>query len=212
MNELELVEKGLNEDEAKVLAKWIEDGKPGVSKHKAERLGEIYCLGYTCREIARWFPEFPYEIVLWSRVYYKWDALRDQYRSQVQKEILQSAVTSRLEAVRFLSDVIAASHLKWRKEILSYLADPDKFEKPPKILPDNIYNYSQIVNQLKELIEPPAGKKGGAEDLTTTPLVSVSINNTESKKADIVVQNASPEDIKNALYEDLNGKKDSQRN
>lgn len=206
MYEIEdLTQKGLTEDEAKVLAQWVEDGKPGVSKYKAERLGEIYCLGYSCKEISRWFPEFPYEIILWSRVYYKWDQLRDQYRNQVQQEIVRAALSTRLEAVRFLSDIITASHVKWRKEILSYLADPDKFEKPPKILPDNIYNYSQIVNQLKELTDPPAGKKG--EDLTTTPLVSVSINNSESKKADIVVQNATPEDIKKALYEDLNGKK-----
>lgn len=204
MNEIELVQKGLTEDEAKALSKWIEDGKPGVSKHKAERLGEIYCLGYSCREITRWFPEFPYEIILWSRVYYKWDELRDQYRNQVQKEVLQAALNTRIDAIRFLSDIISASHLKWRKEILAYLADPEKHEKPPKILPDNIYNYSQIVNQLKELMEPPAGKKG--EELSTSPLVSVTVN-SESKKPDIVVQNASPEDIKKALYEDLNGVK-----
>lgn len=204
MNEVQLVEKGLTEDEAKILSKWIEDGKPGVSKYKAERLGEIYCLGYSCREITRWFPEFPLEIVLWSRVYYKWDELRDQYRSQVQKEIIQSALSTRLDAIRFLSEVISASHTKWRKEILSYLADPDKQEKPPKILPDNIYNYSQIVNQLKELLEPAQGKKG--EEISSSPLVSVTVN-SETKKPDIVVQNTSPEDIKRALYEDLNGVK-----
>jgi hypothetical protein len=204
MNEVQLVEKGLTEEEAKILSKWIEDGKPGVSKYKAERLGEIYCLGYSCREITRWFPEFPLEIVLWSRVYYKWDELRDQYRTQVQKEIIQSALSTRLDAIRFLSEVISASHTKWRKEILSYLADPDKQEKPPKILPDNIYNYSQIVNQLKELLEPAQGKKG--EEISSSPLVSVTVN-SETKKPDIVVQNTSPEDIKRALYEDLNGVK-----
>ena len=203
MNEVQLVEKGLTEEEAKILSKWIEDGKPGVSKYKAERLGEIYCLGYSCWEITRWFPEFPLEIVLWSRVYYKWDELRELYRTQVQKEIIQSALSARLDAIRFLSEVISASHVKWRKEILSYIADPDKQEKPPKILPDNIYNYSQIVNQLKDLLEPNQSKKG--EELSTTPLVSVNISNAESKKPDIVVKNATTEEIKAALMKDIKG-------
>jgi hypothetical protein len=134
------------------------EGKPGLSKYKAERLGEIYCLGYSCRDIQKWFPEYPLEVLLWARVHYKWDAVREQYRSVVQQDTLHAALAARMDGVRFLSDLMTATHVHWRKQLLDYIADPENAEAP-KFLPKDMYGYQVLINMLKDVTTPGAGQE-----------------------------------------------------
>lgn len=195
----ELTSKGLTESEAKTLTKWIEEGKPGLVKYKADRLGEVYCLGYSCQEIQRWFPEYPIEVLLWARIHFGWDELRQKYRSVVQQETLNAALMARMESIRFLTDVVSATHIKFRKEILKFIADPDNVEAPKgKIIPDNIHSYGYLMGILKELVTPNQDKNMTDKAM---PLVTVNVNS--NKKKEITVTQASQNDIKNALMEDL---------
>jgi hypothetical protein len=193
----ELMAKGLTEEEAKILNRWLEEGKPGLSKYKAERLGEIYCLGYSCRDIQKWFPEYPLEVLLWARVHYKWDAVREQYRSVVQQDTLHAALAARMDGVRFLSDLMTATHVHWRKQLLDYIADPENAEAP-KFLPKDMYGYQVLINMLKDVTTPAQGKKsdGGEEN---SPLVSVNIS-TDGKA--VSVSPVTQTDIKAALIKD----------
>jgi hypothetical protein len=197
----DLVKKGLTEEEAKLLSNWIEDGKPGLAKYKAERLGEIYCLGYSCEDIKRWFPEYPIEVLLWAKISYNWDDTRAQYRKVVQQETLNAALSARMESIRFLADVITATHVKYRKEILNFIADPDKNEAPKKIIPDNIHSYGYLISMLKEITSPVQDK-----NLTdkSTPLVSVTVNNQD--KPEIVLTQNGADDIKKALMAEADKK------
>lgn len=193
--------KGLTKDEASTLSKWIEDGKPGLTKYKAERLGEIYCLGYSCQDIKKWFPEYPIEVLLWARIQFNWDDTRAQYKKIVQQETLNAAVAARMESIRFLADVISATHVKYRKEILQFIADPTNHEAPKKIIPDNIHSYGYLVSLLKEVTAPNQDKNIGDKSV---PLVTVNVN--QKDQADITVTHAEQNDIKQAIMADLNKK------
>jgi hypothetical protein len=193
----ELIKKGLTDEEAKVLAKWIEEGKPGLTKYKAEHLGEVYCLGYSCQDMLRWFPEYPLAVLLYARVTYNWDATREQYRKVVQQETLNAAVAARMESIRFLADVITATHIKYRKEILAFIADPDNHEPPKKIIPDNIHSYGFMLNILKEVSAPSQDKNMTDK---AVPLVTVNVG----EKQEVVLTQASQDDIKKALMAENN--------
>lgn len=199
-----LIKKGLSEEEAKQLNKWIEAGKPGIAKHRAERLGEVYCLGYSCQELQKWFPDYPIEVLLWARLQYNWDELRVKYRNVVQAETLNAALAARMESIRFLSDALTATHIKWRREILAYITDPDKFEKPPTILPNNLHTYGFLISILKD-ITAPFNTEGKSDD-KSVQLVSVTVNNGKEEKPAIVVKKATQDDIKNALMDEMKKK------
>lgn len=196
-----MIKFGLTPEEAKVLSKWIAEGKPGLTKYKAERLGEVYCLGYSCQDIKRWFPEYPIEVLLWARVTYGWDEIKAQYRSVVQQETLNAAITARMESIRFLSDVITATHLKYRKELLNFIADPEKNECPKKIIPESMHTYGFMLNILKEITAPAQDKNMTDKSM---PLVSVTVNSQD--KADIVLKRIEEEDIKQALMSEVDKK------
>lgn len=198
-----LVKKGLSADEAKLLAKWIEEGKPGLVGTKAERMGEIYCLGYSCQEMQKWFPEYPLEILLWARVHYKWDETRDRYRTVVQQETLNHALAARLESLRFLSDVLSATHVKLRREMLLYIADPDN-NKPPQFLPNNIHTYGFLISTLKDIMAG-AANIGTKDDDKNIPLVTVNVNQNE--KPEIIISHTNQEDIRKALMDEVKKKK-----
>lgn len=200
----ELKEKGLDEEELKMLTAWIDQGKPGLSRVRAERFGEIYLLGYSCQEIHRMFPEYPLESLLFARAQYDWDTLRERYRKTVQDNTLEKAVIARLESVKFLSELIAATHVKWRKEIMTYLMNPDK-EKAPDCLPKSVMGYGQVINILQTLTQPPAQRgAGGANQapVGAVPLVSVTVKN-DNGKPDVVVTSASQSDIRDALLAEV---------
>jgi hypothetical protein len=172
-----LTEKGLNEEESKSLMLWIEKGKIGLSKFKAEKFGEIYLMGYTCKEISEMFPEYPYETILWARVQHDWDAMKARYLHEVQEKTLEAAMQARVESIRFLSDVLRATHAKWKKAILDYIVHPER-DKPPEFLPKNIYNYKELITVLDQLMNPEKGKGNDLDPAQlASALFSVTINN-----------------------------------
>lgn len=202
------IDKGLTEDEAKQLKHWIDRGKPGLAKFRADRFADVYVLGYSCQDINKWFPEYPLETILWARVHFDWDAIREQYKTVRTKEVLETAMGAREEGIRFLTEVLHATHYRWRKQLLDYLANPED-KKPPDCLPGSLSQYSNLVQLMNEMLGMASPKDGkpGSKDNAGSPLVSVTIN--EQKKADIVV--AGPESIKDALIQDVNNAERIQR-
>jgi hypothetical protein len=171
-----LVASGLTEPEAKELAAWVDAGKPGLSKHRAESFGSVYALGYSCQDLHKWFPEIPLAILLYARVYYGWDKIRAEYRAAVQNQLLESALTTKLESVRFVTELLNATHVRYRQQIMDFLANP-KGAKPPEIMPDSLHQYGQLTALMRELLESisPGEKKKPGDEKEAAPLVSVTV-------------------------------------
>lgn len=198
---------GFSRADAKALAAWMDDGKPGLAKTRAENMAALYIMGYSCREIHRWFPSFNLELLLYARYQYEWDRLRDEYNERVKKDSSKAAEGQRNDSIRILSDIMSATHMKWRKQLAEYLADPDKV-MPPSFLPRNMDQYGKISVLLQNLVAPPLRGKPGpqqgatnAQGLPATPLVSVTVKSGSQDKPDIVITDSTQEDIKKRLID-----------
>lgn len=194
-------------EDAKLLAKWMDDGKPGLAKTKAESMSSLYVMGYSCREINKWFPSYSLELLLFARYQYSWDFLRVEYNNHVMKDASGAAEGSRNESIKFVSNIMTATHIKWKKQLAEYLADPDNVD-PPNFLPKNMDQYGKISTLLQNLVAPPLRGKPGpqhgainAHGLPATPLVSVTVRPGGSDKPDIVITDSAQEDIKKKLMD-----------
>ena len=187
------ISRGLNQKEAETLAAWIEAGKPGLSKYRAEGMGQLYALGYSCEDIHRWYPQFPLPVLLWARFQYNWDDVRDRYQRVTQGKALEAALGAKTESVRLLADAIAATNLKWRRELMDYLADPEN-NKAPDFLPKSLSGYQNMLDMLDKLVTPPVvGDKTPAG-----PLVNINLGRTLDTRAD-------PKDVAASLIAEMKG-------
>lgn len=203
------VEKGMTEDEAKLLTRWIQQGKPGLSKFRADKFAEIYVLGYSCQDIHKWFDEYPLETILWARFHYDWDALRADYKKVRTRQVMETALGVQEEGVRFLTELLHATHYRWRKELMEYLANPDT-KKAPDCLPNSLSQYASLTNLMREVMGmagPKDGKGNNKDSQPSSPLVSIHMN--DEKKPSITV--AGPEDVKSAILEDVKNAERVQR-
>lgn len=202
-----LKEHGFSRDDAKALAFWLDEGKPGLAKSKAENMSALYLMGYSCREINKWFPDYPLELLLFARYQYDWDLLRNEYNLRVQKDASHRAEGSRNESIRLVSDIMSATHAKWRRQLAEYLANPDTVD-PPNFLPSNMDQYGKISTLLQNLVAPPLRGKPGpqqgvinAQGLPATPLVSVTVKGGANDKPDIVITDSTQDAIKKRLMD-----------
>jgi hypothetical protein len=189
------LKKGLTLTEAKVLSDWIEAGKPGLLKQRAEGYGQIYALGYTCEEIQKWFPNMPLPLLLYARVQFNWDDTRERYRVIMQGRALEAAVGSRNESIRLMADTIAATNMQWRRKLMDYLADPDK-NKAPDFLPDTLASYQRMVDMLENLAFPKEVNKPLPSQ--SGPLVNINVG---------APQGVQPQDVAATLIAEMQGKK-----
>jgi hypothetical protein len=169
------IRKGLTVQEAGQLQKWIEEGKPGLMRQKAESLGRIYALGYTCQELHKWFPHIPLEIFLWSRVQYNWDDSRERYRITMQGRALEAALSSRQESVRLLADAVAVTNMAWRKQLMEYLGDPEN-AKRPDFLPDTLAGYHKLIQLMDEMAFPTTKPGSAPPPQALGPLVNINLS------------------------------------
>lgn len=195
--------KGLTAEEAGLVQAWEIRGRPGVSRLKAEVFQKLYLMGYSCQEISSQFPEYELGLLLWARYKYNWDQDKAAYQATLANQAKAALQLSKAEQVRFLFDVMAATHLKYRQEILRYMAAPDR-EPAPDFLPKTLHGYAQLVALMQELMEVQPLPGTGQTNPTGSPLVSVTVNQPSGEKpASIEVK---PLDVKEALLERM-GKK-----
>jgi len=209
------VEKGLSVEEATKLAKWIENGKHGLSKYRGDQFSEVYMLGYSCEEIQSWIPDYPIEVLLWARYYYEWDRLREEFKHAHINGAVERALSVRADGLRFVTELLHATHIKWRKELVAYLANPDSV-KPPECLPNSLSQYGNLTEMLREMLGiGPVPKAGSVKEKEAgaSPLVSIHMSQQDGKKADIVVQSGLPlvSDVKDAIMKDVKNAARNQR-
>jgi hypothetical protein len=177
---IQFANKGLTENEAKVLAKWVDAGKPGLHKSRAGNLGHLYTLGYTCDEIHKWNPQYPIELLLWARIEYDWDGVKERYQRIMHGRALESALSAKQESVRLLADIIAATNLKWRRDLMEYLSDPDN-KKFPEFVPTSLRGYREMLEMLDGLISV----RSSDDKSLPSPLVNINFGNSKADPKEI---------------------------
>lgn len=186
-NNLELYKsKGLTEEESRQLIKYNENGRPGVAKLKVDALQALYNVGYTCSEINEQFPEYPLGAILLARVQQNWDDKRNEYRKSLEKEIVGSIKNARVESVKMVADLIAATNIHWKAELMRFLANPSK-EKAPEFLPKNMHQYGNLASLLKDLTEVNDKTKEETSAISGGLPTIIINNNSNSAKPDVEI-------------------------
>jgi len=182
--------KGLTEEESRQLVKYNESGRPGVAKLNVDALQALYNVGYSCQEINEQFPEYPMGAILLTRVQQDWDKKKVAYRKGLEAEIVGSVKNARVESVKMVADVIAATNIHWKQELMRYLANPTK-EKAPEFLPKTMHQYGSLATLLKDLteVEKSTGKDANLPGNNGGGLPTIIINNNTApgSKPDVTV-------------------------
>jgi hypothetical protein len=190
----ELLNKGLSEPEAVELAAWVDQGKPGLVKHRAQDFGSVYALGYSCQDLAEHL-SIPLPILLYARVYYSWDKIRAEHITKTHQQNSTEVSAAQSDSIKFMTEIIAVTHKEWRSELLRYALNP-KTESRPAWLPDSLPQYQRLQEILKTLLEPvDAGK--------ANPASPVSVMVGAGGTVQVVDGNA----VKAALMKDVSSKK-----
>lgn len=184
--------KGLSEEEAKTLESYELRGKPGLAKIKADVFLDLYKLGYSCQDIAKNFPEYELGLLLHARIKFNWDKERQDYQANLLRQTAHAASVFKVETIRLLYDVLAATQVKHRQEILRYLAAPDR-EQVPEILPKSLHGIGQLVSIMKDLTEAERAAAASAS-ASSSPLVSINLSSGDAKTIEI-----SQDKVKEAL-------------
>jgi hypothetical protein len=195
-----LQEKGLTPEEAKMVHDWETAGRPGIARIKSDFLSSIYNLGYSCQQIHQQFPEYALPAILWARAYHEWDARRTEYQRTLTGNTMGIAAEAHLEGIGFLAMVMKATHLKWKQDIVRWMAAPDR-EKPPEFLPTSMHQYMNAQKQLAEMITPPA-KKG--EAAASGPQVFINAPGA-------TVSNVDPKQVANAMIDEMKKKAETKK-
>jgi hypothetical protein len=172
------LDRGLSTTEAAMVVDWCDRGRPGVARLNLPFVEQLYVVGYSVQEIHENFPEFPFEAVLWAKAQFKWDEKRDQKKRDLARQTLPGALDARLDGIRFVTEIINATHVKWRNQIIKYMANPER-EAPPECLPKSLHQYGALQELLQTMMGPPEGAKNstGSALAAIGPLVNVTIAN-----------------------------------
>lgn len=194
-----LVEKGLTETEAALVIDFKERGLPGVSQLRADHLKGLYRMGYSCQDIAAQFPEYKLDLLLYARVKFDWDKDRQEYLSALASHVQpQNAGVAMAEALRFMKDIQNATHVRYRQEIMRYMANPER-ETPPDFLPKTLHGYSNLVAAMQEIIAP----KGKESANNGAPQINMNVTGNVK----IVEGGKTPKDVGQILIDRMNAKK-----
>jgi hypothetical protein len=192
------IKRGLSTEEAAIVVQWNLNGRPHATRADLPLVRELFLNGYSAVQINEKFSEIPVPAILYLRCKHKWDEVRDQRKRDLVANALPNAGTIQLDAVRFLTEVINGTHVKYREQLMRYVADP-KREKPPEVLPHSFSQYENLVTLLKDLLTPPGTKAAGS--LPGTPLVAVNISQSTG---DVTV---TAKDAEDALIQEMKIKK-----
>jgi hypothetical protein len=140
----------------------------------------LFNLGYSCEQIQNMVPEYSLGLILHARITYGWDEAKIIFQSQVNQDLVKTTNAVKADSIKFMNEMIMATHVKFRTEIARYLANPDK-ESPPKCLPASLSQYQGLIGTLRDATEP---KDGGSVAAGNT-LVSVTVNNQSNEKSDV---------------------------
>ena len=176
-------------EEQDALLSYVESGKPPLSRVRSDALSTIYNLGHSCTDITRMFPEYSLGLIVHAKVSNQWDNSKEELSSMIKESSINQAEAVKIDSIRFLSELLTATHVKWRKDVLRYLANPDR-EKAPDCLPNSLSSYKDTVRALDEfaMLNPDAANKTKGASMpigNLTQLISVNVDNNKEKSIDI---------------------------
>lgn len=129
---------------------WSQSGQARLSPTLAAQLYALFLQGKTSDEILRLNKGISLAQLTWARVEGEWDLQREEYQLDLFKNTRAMLQQSSLEAVRFLTDVLAVTHKKYGDAAKKYLQTGDEGELKGFEV-NSLGQYKQLVEILQKL-------------------------------------------------------------
>ena len=141
----------------------------------------LYLEGRSVEQIHKRFPQWPKGALLRARHEYGWDLARQNYVSDMTKQIAGRMSKVKAEVVHYLIDSLAITHKEFAREMEIYLQNPCK-ENLPRNRIKSLREYRDTIKTLGEALNIGQPAKAPMEG---APSVAVQVNAAEGSTVKI---------------------------
>lgn len=150
VSQLTVVEQRLTSRELAAYRFWSKSGQPRLAPSLQEQLYTLFLQGKSVDDILRSNKGLSLAQITTARVEGEWDLRRDEYLSDLLDRSRSNLQQSTLEAVQFMTDILAVAHKKFGTAAKMYIQTGDESHLKGFQI-DNIHQYKQIVEILQKL-------------------------------------------------------------
>jgi hypothetical protein len=179
----EKARKILSTHEYNMLMKYIEDGKHALSQETALKFFELYLRGNSCGEIHRLNKAFPYESILWARVKYDWDRMKDESIRQLMSSIQEKVVQAQLETTSFMADLLTATSKKHGDKIKKFIQTGNEDDLGDALSVDSLFALLKVAEGLQKITGQDKVQKVKSEHTQT---LNVNVTGSSGEKVSVV--------------------------
>lgn len=175
--DLTTIKNDFSDQEKKELEVYVQNGCIGLDKiiydqTKIESMFGLYMSGKTYNEISR-ITRVKRDIVLYMAAKLRWYDKRTDYLEGVQKEVTKKLISTKIESVNFITDLITAQHKYYGNQIEKFLETGDRSIIDSLDL-KQLSQYFKSLEVLEKLVNPSNVKTSG-------PTINVNSTDTEVK-------------------------------
>jgi hypothetical protein len=124
------VTPGWSKREMDILKKTEEEGAKPISSTLAAQMFSLYLEGYSCAEIAKHNKVFSEGDILSARKKFNWDNDKDRYIFDLNKQVREKLIKSKLEILEFATNAIAVAKKEYNDQAIKYLQTGKEEDKP----------------------------------------------------------------------------------
>lgn len=183
----EKARKTLTTPEYNMLVKYIEDGKHPLAQETALKFFELYLRGNSCGEIHRLNKAFSYESILWARVKYDWDKMKDDSTRQLMASIQEKVVQAQLETTSFMADLLVATSKKHGDKIKKFIQTGNEDDLGDALSVDSLFALLKVAEGLQKITGQDKVQKVKTEHTST---LNVNVTGPTGEKVSVVDEQA----------------------
>lgn len=163
--------------EYNMLIKYIEDGKHQLAPETAAKFFGLYLTGNNCGEIHRLNKAFTYESILWSRIKYDWDRVKDEAAQDLMQAVREKVIRAQLETTAFMADLLVAASKKHGDKVKKFIQTGVEEDLGDALNVDSLHSLLKIAEGLQKI----TGQDKKVESKHTSTL-NVNVNGPNGEK------------------------------
>jgi hypothetical protein len=141
----------LTPEDYAALKKYIDGGGLPLALSTASSFFELFLNGNDPKEIHQLNKAFAYETILWARVRYNWDHLKDEYAARLHELVREKVIKAQLESACLLSDMLAVANKKHGAKIKKFLQTGKESDLGGALQIDSIQHMLKVVEGLQKI-------------------------------------------------------------
>ena len=201
--------KLLNKDELKAYNYFVDNEVIGLSEETSDKMLDLYCNGSSCDDIRKLIRGYSLGQIVAARISWDWDERKEERIKKIVENMPSQTPLALLESQEFLSDMLRATQRRFKQNLKKYIATGDEEALDGFKLPNNIKEYSQLVEIFMKAsgfdseksvkhthtIEPPKEPEKIEAPMSDEETLDDLLNRKKSKIKDVEFQTVEPKQI-----------------